>query len=83
MTVEVATKRNLEHLIPARQRSAFTERALQAALQQETKRRALAALEKLPTSQAEGAQTIDSVTLVRQMREDMGEHLNKPRTSKS
>ena len=83
VTVQVETKRHLEHLIPARQRSAFTEKALQVALQQEAKRRALAALENVPTSQSEGAKPIDSVTLVRQVREDMGTHLNKPHTSES
>ena len=83
ITVQGATKRALENLIPVRQRSAFTENALRAALREEAKRRALDALGNRPSAQAGGEQRMDSVTLVRQIRANMGERLSKPDAAKS
>lgn len=68
VTLPASLKAELERLVPERQRSRFTEQALERALREKAVADALEALDALPSYSTRGE---DSVAVLRQGREDL------------
>ncbi len=68
-TISKALKAELEDVVPASKRSRFVEQAIADALLRDARKRALDALDKLPSYETKGEDSVEVLRRIRQERD--------------